>query len=45
MTYNKPSITALASALCAVQSTQFEKQFGDNGSLEWTMVGAYEVDE
>jgi len=45
MTYNKPSITTLASALCAVQSTVVVLKDGDNGELFYTPTAAYEVDE
>jgi len=45
MTYNKPSITTLASALCAVQSINIPLKDGDNGELLYTPTAAYEVDE
>jgi hypothetical protein len=45
MTYNKPSITTLASALCAVQSVFVGQKQIDNGDLSYTPTPAYEVDE
>jgi len=45
MTYNKPSITTLASALYSVQSCLCLVKDYDNGELLYTPTAAYEVDE